>query len=86
MWISLSKSSGKKNKKNLKEAVSTKISLEAINTSMSPSPTSRSSKRTPRKSQPLGPYLTNPHDWMPPVAIHENSVGDMTRLNKHFHT
>jgi hypothetical protein len=75
----------RKKKNNSLKVTSSGVSPDAINTSLLPSPTPQPSTETSRKSQSPGHYLTSPRDKIPPVVIHYNFEGDMTRLNKDFH-
>jgi hypothetical protein len=61
------------------------ISAAALNTSLPSSLTpenKKSGNTQPSKEQ----FLTTPRQKIPPVVIHHHFQGDMTRLNKDFHT
>jgi hypothetical protein len=74
--------SRKKQKKLLKSA-SLPISEEAINAILPETPT----PQTPDKSHsPDASYLSAPREKIPPVIIHHHFEGDMTKINKEFHS
>jgi hypothetical protein len=68
-----------------KTKVKPTVSETAINTALpsSPTPESHVSGSTEHKKNH---FLTTPRQKIPPVVIHHHFQGDMTRLNKDFHT
>jgi hypothetical protein len=61
------------------------ISETALNTALPPSPTPES-HASGSSEQKQNQFLTTPRKKIPPVVIHHHFQGDMTRLNKDFHS
>jgi hypothetical protein len=81
----------RKNRKNPSKPSTVTVSEEAVTTSLPLSPTSQPQNQahaTPQNAPqtPSRAYLTAPPDKIPPVVIHHHFDGDMTRLNKEFHS
>ncbi|PNF32199.1 hypothetical protein B7P43_G00735, partial [Cryptotermes secundus] len=72
-----------KKRKN-KAKVNPPITEAAINTALpsSPAPESRVAGSSEKRTN----FLTAPREKIPPVVIHHHFQGDMTRLNKDFHS
>jgi hypothetical protein len=72
----------KQKRKKLKATVT--ISEAAINTALpsTSTPETQVSGTSPHKNQ----FLTAPREKIPPVVIHRHFQGDMTRLNRDFHS
>jgi hypothetical protein len=70
-------------KKKLRKSKATPAVTEtAMNTHFPPSP----SPETGSSEHNTNPFLTAPRQKIPPVVIHHHFQGNMTRLNKDFHT
>jgi hypothetical protein len=79
--VSLSLPPKRQNKTKIKPTVSE----TSINTALPPSPTPES-HASGSSEQKKNQFLTTPRKKIQPVVIHHHFQGDMTRLNKDFHS